>query len=55
MPRKTKPTAKRGPHRPAVKTPRVERPKAQASRPATLRTQIRGGRPPRIPGRIGGR
>ncbi|MFL4470324.1 hypothetical protein ACERZ8_10730 [Tateyamaria armeniaca] len=55
MPRKSKPAAKRGTHRPATKVPKAARPPAPAARPAHLRTQVRGGRPPRFPGRTGGR
>ncbi|MEO0379217.1 MAG: hypothetical protein AAF252_03040 [Pseudomonadota bacterium] len=55
MPRKTKPRTVRGTKIPAPKPAQGDRPHAPTARPAHLRTQIRGGRPPRFPGRTGGR
>ncbi|WP_299141728.1 hypothetical protein [uncultured Tateyamaria sp.] len=57
MPRKTSKRRARGdtrtvstPAKPVAKRPAVTQPDRQ-----NLRTQVRGGRPPRFPGRTGGR
>jgi len=55
MPKKSKARSSRGPKRAAPKTARHDRPRIPAARPKGQRTQVRGGRPPRFPGRTGGR
>ncbi|WP_299152036.1 hypothetical protein [uncultured Tateyamaria sp.] len=57
MPKSKKPNRTRGDTRTLPKTKRPSQPPARPGLADTphLRTQIRGGRPPRFPGRTGGR